>query len=88
MLKPKAQLNQLSNAHDAATVKPEPDEAKRGKHSECAATLRDDAATWSAVAWLREQSVANRSRSTDFPDFTKGKWRTTPPIQLHERAAP
>ena len=41
-----------------------------------------DAATWSAVAWLSEQSVANRSRAVDFPDFTQGKWKTALPIQL------
>ena len=25
---------------------------------------------------------ADRSRPVDFPDFTKGKWKTTPPIKL------
>ncbi len=37
-----------------------------------------DAATWSAVTALSERSVANRSRPIDFPDFTRGKWKTTP----------
>jgi len=41
-----------------------------------------DAATWSSIAPLSEKSVANRSRPVDFPDFTKGKWKTTPPIKL------
>ena len=27
-------------------------------------------------------SVADRSRPVDFPDFTKGMWKTTPPIKL------
>jgi hypothetical protein len=40
------------------------------------------AATWSSIAVLSETSVADRSRSVDFPDFTKGKWKTTPPIKL------
>ena len=26
--------------------------------------------------------VADRSRPVDFPDFTKGKWKTTPPIKI------
>ena len=39
-----------------------------------------DAAAWSAVSELSEQSVANRSRPVDFPDFTRGAWKTSPPI--------
>ncbi len=39
-----------------------------------------DAASWSAVTALSEKSVANRSRPVDFPDFTKGKWKTNSPI--------
>jgi len=39
-----------------------------------------DAATWSAVAAVSEESVANRSRSVDFPDFTRGRWKTNRPI--------
>ncbi len=41
-----------------------------------------DAATWSSIAVLSEKSVADRSRPVDFPDFTKGKWKTTPLIKL------
>ena len=41
-----------------------------------------DAATWSSIAVLSEKSVADRSRPVDFPDFTRGKWKTTPPIQI------
>lgn len=40
-LKDRAQLDNLSKALDAATAKLEPDEAKRKKRSEYAATLRD-----------------------------------------------
>jgi predicted dehydrogenase len=41
-----------------------------------------DAASWSAVAVLSEQSVANKSAAVDFPDFTKGKWKTAQPVKL------
>jgi hypothetical protein len=41
-----------------------------------------DAVTWSVISPLTERSVAARSRPVDFPDFTRGKWKTTPPIQF------
>ncbi len=41
-----------------------------------------DAATWSVVSALSEKSVAERSRPMDFPDFTKGKWKANPPVQI------
>lgn len=41
-----------------------------------------DAATWSAITPLSEQSVASRSAPVDFPDFTRGKWKTVRPIDL------
>jgi predicted dehydrogenase len=41
-----------------------------------------DAATWSSIAVLSERSVADRGRPVDVPDFTKGRWKQTPPIQL------
>lgn len=41
-----------------------------------------DAASWSAVTALSEQSVANRSQAVDFPDFTKGKWKTRQRLKL------
>ncbi len=41
-----------------------------------------DAATWSVVGALSEQSVADRSRPMDIPDFTKGKWKTNPPVKI------
>jgi len=34
-----------------------------------------DAATWSAISQLSEQSIAGRSIPVDFPDFTRGKWK-------------
>lgn len=41
-----------------------------------------DAATWSAVAPLSEQSVANRSKSIDVPDFTRGSYKTNKPVDI------
>jgi len=41
-----------------------------------------DAASWSCITELSEKSVANRSAPADFPDFTKGRWKTTPPIGI------
>ncbi len=41
-----------------------------------------DAAAWSVVAPLTERSVANRSKTVDFPDFTKGAWKTRPPLPI------
>lgn len=41
-----------------------------------------DAALWSSIAPLSEKSVANRSLSVDVPDFTRGAWKTNPPVEL------
>jgi len=41
-----------------------------------------DAALWSAIAPLSEKSVANRSRSMNIPDFTRGAWKTNQPVNL------
>ncbi|MBN2089250.1 Gfo/Idh/MocA family oxidoreductase [candidate division KSB1 bacterium] len=41
-----------------------------------------DAAAWSVVVELSERSVANKSRTIDFPDFTRGKWKTNPPLGI------
>ncbi len=41
-----------------------------------------DAAALSAVSELSERSVADRSRPQDFPDFTRGKWNTNPPLEI------
>jgi predicted dehydrogenase len=41
-----------------------------------------DAALWSAIAPLSEQSVANRSKSIDIPDFTGGSWKTNKPVDI------
>ena len=41
-----------------------------------------DAATWSVISPLTERSVAAKSRPVDFPDFTRGKYKNTPPIKL------
>ena len=41
-----------------------------------------DAATWSAVSPLSEKSVADRSRPIDLPDFTRGTWKSNPPVRI------
>ncbi len=41
-----------------------------------------DAATWSCITELSEKSVANRSGPMDFPDFTRGRWKTTEPTGI------
>jgi len=41
-----------------------------------------DAAAWSVVTELSERSVANRSKPIDFPDFTRGKWKTNKPVGI------
>ena len=41
-----------------------------------------DAASWSVVTALSERSVANRSQPVDFPDFTRGKWKTNSPLGI------
>jgi hypothetical protein len=43
-----------------------------------------DTVTWSAITALSEQSVASKSMPVEFPDFTRGKWRTAKPVQLKE----
>lgn len=39
-----------------------------------------DSVSSSAISPLTEASVASKSRTVDFPDFTKGKWKTRSPI--------
>jgi len=41
-----------------------------------------DAATWSAIGPLSEQSVAKRSASIDIPDFTSNDWKTNKPVDV------
>ena len=43
-----------------------------------------DAAALSAVTELSEQSVADRSRPRDFPDFTRGGWQSFPRLPIVE----
>lgn len=39
-----------------------------------------DSVTCGAISPVSEASVAGRCKPVDFPDFTKGKWKTTKPI--------
>ncbi|MFC3034600.1 Gfo/Idh/MocA family protein [Pseudoalteromonas fenneropenaei] len=41
-----------------------------------------DAAAWSVVFPLSMQSVAERSASKDFPDFTRGAWQSNAPLAI------
>jgi hypothetical protein len=41
-----------------------------------------DGAAWSAVGPVSERSIAARSRSIDFPDFTRGAWKTRKPLAV------
>ncbi|MBN2457172.1 MAG: Gfo/Idh/MocA family oxidoreductase [Sedimentisphaerales bacterium] len=41
-----------------------------------------DAASWSVVSELSERSTADKSRPVDFPDFTRGRWKTTKPLDI------
>jgi hypothetical protein len=38
-----------------------------------------DAAAWSAVTPLSEQSIENNGEPQDFPDFTRGLWMKRQP---------
>ena len=41
-----------------------------------------DGASWSVVTPLSVESNANRGRSVDFPDFTRGKWKRMKPLEI------
>jgi hypothetical protein len=41
-----------------------------------------DAAAWSVVTPLSVESNANRGKSVDFPDFTRGKWKRMKPLDI------
>jgi hypothetical protein len=41
-----------------------------------------DAATLSAVVGLSVESTARKSRPVDVPDFTRGRWRTNPKLDI------
>jgi hypothetical protein len=41
-----------------------------------------DAAALSSVVDLSVKSTAARSKSIEFPDFTRGRWRTNPRLEI------
>jgi predicted dehydrogenase len=43
-----------------------------------------DAAAWSAIVEASIKSVANKSQPVEIPDFTRGKWKTNPPLGIIE----
>lgn len=42
-----------------------------------------DTATWSSIYPLSVQSVAAHSQPVEVPDFTRGKWKTRKPVEIH-----
>jgi hypothetical protein len=43
-----------------------------------------DAAAWSVVTALTELSIAGRGKPVEFPDFTRGGWKTRRPLRVME----
>jgi predicted dehydrogenase len=43
-----------------------------------------DAAAWSAVVGASVRSVAGKGKPVALPDFTRGKWKTNPPLEIIE----
>lgn len=43
-----------------------------------------DAASWSCIVHLSEQSVMNKSQAVEIPDFTRGVWKDTQPLGVIE----
>ena len=41
-----------------------------------------DAAAWSVLFPLSARSMGQRGGSVDIPDFTRGAWQTTPPLEI------
>jgi predicted dehydrogenase len=43
-----------------------------------------DAAAWSAIVGASVKSVAAKGKPVEIPDFTRGKWKTNPPLGIIE----
>jgi hypothetical protein len=41
-----------------------------------------DAAAWSVISELTEKSIAGGNIPVEFPDFTRGKWKTNKPLGI------
>ena len=41
-----------------------------------------DLASWSAICELSERSAFRRGEAMEFPDFTRGAWKTTPAFEI------
>ncbi|HSK14157.1 MAG TPA: Gfo/Idh/MocA family oxidoreductase [Phnomibacter sp.] len=41
-----------------------------------------DAAAWSCITPLSQQSISKRSSGVDVPDFTRGNWKSNKPVEL------
>lgn len=47
-----------------------------------------DSVLWSSIVELSETSARNRSRVMDFPDFTRGRWKTREPLPIRGATGP
>jgi predicted dehydrogenase len=47
-----------------------------------------DAAAWSAIVEASCRSVAGKGKPAAIPDFTRGRWKTNPPLGIIEPARP
>jgi len=43
-----------------------------------------DAAAWSAIVGASVKSIAGKGKPVEIPDFTRGKWKTNPPLGIIE----
>ena len=41
-----------------------------------------DGAAWSSLFPLSHESVVNKSKAIDIPDFTRGAWRNAAPLKI------
>lgn len=41
-----------------------------------------DAAAWSSISILSQNSAGKRSKTMDIPDFTRGSWKNNKPVDL------
>ena len=41
-----------------------------------------DTVAWNCIVDLSDRSARDRSRPVDFPDFTRGRWKTRSPLPI------
>jgi len=72
-----------SGGHEGAEYRMFHDFLKAVRNKAPAPQTVCDAATWSAVVPLSIASVAHGGRRVEFPDFTRGQWKKTPPLPVY-----